>query len=282
MNKKCIFLIPVFNRKENIKRIVENEYLMNNFYFLFIDDHSTDGTMEELKKYSLDKYNVKYIKTKNPNSFWYGAIYEGIEYLYELSKYQTEDYDFFGFMNDDIDFTFFNDLNLEFDECSKTIYFAPAYWKSKNKYTAGEANGILMVSDKKDELLGCEYSSIGGFFTIFPYESMKHIYFRKLPDFIKHYHADTLISLDLVNSGFIIKPLKYVEVIIDDNDKTRLANMSFLTKLTDVRSPYEWRSSIYWYIMSKSELSSFFIKLTKHFGKCLVYGLYFKIRRYIK
>ena len=58
MIKKLSIIIPVFNEKETIFKllqIVENVELINQIEkeLIVVDDHSTDGSLEEIKRYSL-------------------------------------------------------------------------------------------------------------------------------------------------------------------------------------------------------------------------------------
>lgn len=54
-------IVPTLNEEENIKKLVEeiNKSLKNNYEIIFIDDHSTDATVQEIKKIS-NKFPVKY------------------------------------------------------------------------------------------------------------------------------------------------------------------------------------------------------------------------------
>ncbi|EHY0936297.1 glycosyltransferase family 2 protein [Vibrio cholerae] len=270
----CLFVIPVFNRVDKIKNIIKNTFLMKNFSFLFIDDHSTDGTYDYLVELSIKFEKVKVIRTSREDSFWYGAIYDGIKHICEEDL--ISDYSFFGFMNDDVEVVnAVEKMNFSLMN-SNEIYFAPAYWKRKGIYTGGEKNGEFITSKNKLDILNVDYDSVGGFFTIFPIDCAKKIYNQKLPSIIKHYHADMLITLNLSRSGFMIKSLNNIEVIIDDSDKNRLASMKFTKRLIDVRSPYEWRSSLYWYLISKNSFRHFILKSSLHFSKAIFFGLYYK------
>lgn len=74
MLKKLIsIVIPVLNEKENIKFLINNiedifSALLKEYSFeiIFIDDGSTDGSLEEITKYSKQSQKIKYISfTKN-------------------------------------------------------------------------------------------------------------------------------------------------------------------------------------------------------------------------
>lgn len=268
----CVLIIPIFNRIDKIKKLLESDFLTNNFSFLFVDDHSTDGSYELLQ--SLSCHNVSVIKSSRKDSFWYGAIYDGVSYVFQNDNFKN--YHFFGFMNDDVEI---ESKSSHFDfnslDCNG-IYFAPAYWSRKKIYTGGHCENGFISSTNKSDIIKNDYNSVGGFFTIFGRSSLEVICKNKLPEIIVHYHADTLITLNLSRLGHTINVLDSVTVIVDDSDKTRLANMTVVQRLTNVRSPYEWKSSIYWYLLSKLTFGSFIKSLFLHFSKSVFFGLYFK------
>ena len=50
--KKLLIIIPTYNERNNIKKIID-KLLANieNFNLLFIDDNSPDGTQKEIKNF---------------------------------------------------------------------------------------------------------------------------------------------------------------------------------------------------------------------------------------
>lgn len=64
--KKFLIIIPVLNEKDNIKQIVERIYkkFKKNKSILFIDDNSSDGTRDEIKKLKKKYKDINLIKRK--------------------------------------------------------------------------------------------------------------------------------------------------------------------------------------------------------------------------
>lgn len=78
-NEKIVVLFTCFNRKEKtinaIKRIKES---IKNVSFVIVDDASTDGTVDEIKK--IQNISAKII-SGNGNLFYSGGMRKGMEYL---------------------------------------------------------------------------------------------------------------------------------------------------------------------------------------------------------
>ena len=84
VNKTLIF-IPTLNEKKNVKIIYEKIKLLKiNIDYLFIDDDSSDGTLQVLKELSLMDNRLSFIhRTKNKGIG--SAHVEGIKFAYENS-----------------------------------------------------------------------------------------------------------------------------------------------------------------------------------------------------
>lgn len=77
---KITILIPVFNEKNYILKVLEKVNLQRKKYnleIIVVDDHSTDGTVELLKNHS-HLYNQVFYKNKNEGKG--SAIIKGIEF----------------------------------------------------------------------------------------------------------------------------------------------------------------------------------------------------------
>lgn len=276
---KIIFVIPIFNRISNLMSMFSNEKLINSFHFLFVDDYSTDGSFSFIENAGFE--NVKVIKSSSQDSFWRGCIDDGCQYIKSSGNYA--EFDFFGFMNDDILF----DESCDFvglEKLSKdSIWFAPAFWKSKGVFTGGidadkkkctVSKSIGFLLTQKDIL------AVGGFFTIFPFHSLDCFLKQNIPKYVKHYHADTCYSYIVSKSaGLSISAIKNFIVLIDDSDKKRLSEMSFMQRINDVRSPFEWRSSVFWYSLVCDGPINFFKCVTFHLLKSTCWGLHYKFIR---
>ena len=67
MNKKFSIIIPVYNEKKNIEKLSKKiiRSLRNVKYeIIFVDDESTDGTIEILKKISQRKFINFFVRKK--------------------------------------------------------------------------------------------------------------------------------------------------------------------------------------------------------------------------
>jgi len=76
---KFSIIIPVYNKKPHIKRCLDSVFKQTNneFEVIIIDDNSTDGSLEEIKKYDDSRINV-YRRTE-PGPGGYAARNLGIE-----------------------------------------------------------------------------------------------------------------------------------------------------------------------------------------------------------
>lgn len=98
MGKLCVVL-TCFNRKiktkECIQTLVEKNKMVD-MRFVVVDDNSTDGTSEELRKLP---YNIKLINGEG-NLFWNRGMHKGIEYVIN----NNIDMDYCLLVNDDVSF----------------------------------------------------------------------------------------------------------------------------------------------------------------------------------
>lgn len=277
---KIVFIVPIYNRIEKLKILFNNNKLMETFDFLFVDDFSDDGSFSFIKNKNYK--NVEVIKSSKKDSFWRGAIDDGCRYIKSNAKYHN--YDFFGFMNDDIIFSNDCDFNIFSNLDTNKIWFSPAYWYRKKIYTGGilsdsrkcNVSKLLSDIDKSDE-----YIAIGGFFSIFPINGLDVFLGIKLPAFVKHYHADTCYSYILKQiKNYEIKALNNFVIQVDDSDKERLCKMKFKEKISDIRSPFEWKSSIYWYLLVDDNFITFIHDVINHYIKASLWSIYYKIRSF--
>ncbi|MBL0358677.1 MAG: glycosyltransferase family 2 protein [Chitinophagaceae bacterium] len=84
MNKKVCVIIPAFNEEGNIKTIVTAikevfDKLPYDYYFLFIDDGSTDNTLSTIEALSKQNDHIKYISFSKNNGHQ-AALKAGIDH----------------------------------------------------------------------------------------------------------------------------------------------------------------------------------------------------------
>ena len=64
--KKLLIIIPTYNERNNIKKIIDKLLAnLKNFSLLFIDDNSPDGTQKEIKNFMLKNNKIKLLTRKN-------------------------------------------------------------------------------------------------------------------------------------------------------------------------------------------------------------------------
>ena len=64
--KKLLIIIPTYNERNNIKKIIDKLLTnLKNFNLLFIDDNSPDGTQKEIKNFMLKNNKIKLLIRKN-------------------------------------------------------------------------------------------------------------------------------------------------------------------------------------------------------------------------
>src|SRR4051812_3261361 len=135
-------VIPVFNRlhftKACIQSLLSQSY--KNFKIIVVDDGSTDGTSEYLKKH----YSEVIVVPGNGNLWWTGATNAGVEKALQLS---TSENDFILTLNNDLVVkenylqalldvhcnypkALIGSVSVNIDD-PETIHFAGTKWNSK-------------------------------------------------------------------------------------------------------------------------------------------------------
>ncbi len=88
MNKKII-IIPTYNEKENIEKIIRYVFGLNqDFHILIIDDGSPDGTAEIVKKLMPEFENRLFLEQRS------GKLGLGTAYIYAFNWCLQRDYEF--------------------------------------------------------------------------------------------------------------------------------------------------------------------------------------------
>lgn len=97
---KVTIILTCFNRKEKtincIKKLLNNNEKRLKLSFVVVDDNSSDGTYEELKKINCNLILLR----GDGNLFWAGGMRKGIKYC--LDNRNGENY--YLLVNDDVDF----------------------------------------------------------------------------------------------------------------------------------------------------------------------------------
>uniref|UniRef100_A0A6C0IXI1 Glycosyltransferase 2-like domain-containing protein n=1 Tax=viral metagenome TaxID=1070528 RepID=A0A6C0IXI1_9ZZZZ len=90
-------LIPIYNEAKNLKVLIKNLFaLENNIEVIFINDLSTDNSLNILEKYQ-QKYNYTIITRKNKKGYVAGVLNEGL-------KVVSKKVDYVGVLNGDCHF----------------------------------------------------------------------------------------------------------------------------------------------------------------------------------
>lgn len=133
---KISIVIPTLNEDENIRFLINeiDKYLDNNYEIIFIDDHSKDKTVSEIKKLS-NKYPIRVFMKKGKRGKTYSLI-EGFE---------KANYKILGMIDADLQYSpsyLPKMINLIEDGADVVItnrkeYNAPTYRKIISKFSSG-------------------------------------------------------------------------------------------------------------------------------------------------
>lgn len=97
-----VVVLTCFNRMTKTKECIESLVKKNrkiNFYFVIVDDKSTDGTYEMLLE-MCEKYNLHVIRS-NGNLYYSGSMRVGMDFIL---KECNLNYDYLLMINDDVEF----------------------------------------------------------------------------------------------------------------------------------------------------------------------------------
>ena len=88
--ENIIIIVPTLNEKENIE-ILHNKLIETklDFDLLFVDDNSTDGSQELIKKLMIENKNIHYIF--RPKKMGIGSAHkDGLIWSYKSDKYYNK------------------------------------------------------------------------------------------------------------------------------------------------------------------------------------------------
>lgn len=174
-------IIPVFNRLNNtIKclKSINNQINFNELNIIVVNDGSTDGTFEYLKK----NYPKITILNGNGALYWGGAINYGVEYVLKKSKIR----DWILILNNDIELQFNSIINL------KEI-------AEKNKRKA--VTIPLSISAKDKSTIIKSGTIIQSWF----FNSTKHLFSGKKINELKNYFP---INVDIFAGRCVLHPIE--------------------------------------------------------------------------
>jgi GT2 family glycosyltransferase len=189
-------LMTCFNRKDKTIACLEKFYeavknLEHNFSVYLVDDGSTDGTYEEVRK----KFSCVSIIKGDGNLYWNGGMYVAFQ------KALSGNYDYYVWLNDD--------TMLYSDAVSRALFWALDTYKMRNPgiYIGStcSSNGVL---------------SYGGSVSLGKYKKFKY---KKV-----HSHKE-IIECEVMNGNFVIINSNIVKSIgiIDKNYEHALGDIDY-------------------------------------------------------
>lgn len=214
-------LLPVHNRKNITEKFIHSliKQTVENFTLILIDDGSTDGTADMVRKYLPDTIVIQ----GNGNLWWAGALQKGYEWLLA----HASDADICLITNDD---TMFNEDFLKtgvdlLNKSDKSLYLAQAY--NKNNVFIGSGTHIdwnkltFMQAKSKDEI-NC-LSTRGLFLKVKDFIDIGGFH----PILLPHYLSDYEFTVRAYNKGYALKVDDNLKLIFD-TETTGLHKILFI------------------------------------------------------
>jgi glycosyltransferase involved in cell wall biosynthesis len=99
LNKSTIIIIPCFNEAKRIKDVWSRYVLIKDYTLLFVDDGSTDGTIEILEHLKKEMENVIILRL-DQNVGKGNSIYQGVDHL--RKNHLLKNINFLGYMDADL------------------------------------------------------------------------------------------------------------------------------------------------------------------------------------
>lgn len=275
MSYKCIALVPVFNRKNKLNNFFENALKVKDFFWLIVDDNSTDGTKERVKEYQKRSDAIGYINTNDGNLFWGGTLNFALQNLDTIKQqYGLNELTYYAFVNDDIAYDAYeiNSAFPNFDE--KAIYSATAY--RKGKYVCGFKIDNQIKEQKFNQLpaSNVKVNTVGGYMVFYPIDLR-----CEFSKFTIHHQADVSYCYTIAQK-YNAKVLTTPKIVlnIDDSDKVFMAKMSLKEYLYSSKSPYEFKANMYYFLLISKDVSMFFRLLGDYFYRLVRSKVYYKIK----
>jgi len=271
-------ILPVHNRKDTtelfIKCLINQSY--SSYHLVLIDDGSTDGTSDMVKKYlSREKLSVVHGKG---NLYWGGALHKGYKWLKKRKKNIAEE-DICLIVNDDTEFE--NDFILTgvdiIKKNKKSLLLAKAYGKQTKKYY----NKAVHFDFKKFEVrkvrkkneINC-LATMGLFLNVNDFLSLGGFH----PYLIPHYLSDYEFTIRAFQRGFklmISKKLKlYFNESTTKNKPIKYDSIKkYIIAIFSKKSIYNYYSRIFLLLLRckpKIYIINNLIKITKSYLKNII------------
>ncbi|MGY8814399.1 MAG: glycosyltransferase family 2 protein [Gammaproteobacteria bacterium] len=244
MEQKIYILLPVHNRKNitiDFVNCLKNQNY-KNYELLLIDDGSTDGTAESVKK-QLENLSVI---NGNGNLWWAGSLNAGINYLKERNVY---DEDIVLIINDDV---LINDTFLStgaglINAMKNTLLLAQFRNENTGKIEETGINADLVrlrfnIAASKEQI-NC--LSTRGLFSL--WGTIKKIGLLK-PVLLPHYGSDYEFTIRAFKLGFRLTTDPSL-VIVNNHDHTGIRQMIVGTFKERIKCLFSRRyvmNPIYW------------------------------------
>lgn len=227
---KIYIVVPVYNRLATTCRFLDliSKQTYKSFAVVLVDDSSTDGTSDVVKKFR-DQFELYIIKTKG-NAWWGGCVYKGLEEV--LRRGSKGDCSLL--MNDDIIFS--KTLLADFisahrrwptavlgvlqisNGCVASLGSNMICWPLA--LTSRPYEGFKWPNDVMPEVIPIEFQ--GARATLYPLVILRrigNIAYQALP----HYHSDGELSYRAVRNGFPSYVVTSIQIFTEPN-KTGLFN----------------------------------------------------------
>ncbi|HOV12887.1 MAG TPA: glycosyltransferase family 2 protein [Spirochaetota bacterium] len=284
-SKKIYIFLPVHNRINETKNFIDclKSQTYQNYHLLLIDDGSTDGTSEMVKKcVNNDKLTI--LRGKG-NWWWGGALHQGYKWL---KKNKINGDDIILIMNDD---TIFENDFLEsgvnlINKNPNSLILAYTYsFQTKVLLEKGvhvEWNDQIFSKANSIEEINC-LQTMGLIFFIKDFYKIGGFH----PILIPHYVSDYEFTIRANQKGYKLLTDESFKLYInekttnnDQKDKRPDNLFQFIKKTYSKRSPVNLISWV-WFTILRTPLRWKINNLTKNF-KITVKDLLFYIRQDIK
>jgi len=119
---------------------------------------------------------------------------------------------------------------------------------------------------------------VSGYMVFYPINYIGHF-----GEFMIHYHSDVgycyTVSKNF-NAKIFITP--NIVANIDDSNKVFMKKMRIKEYLYDVKSPYEYKSNIYYFLLISKNINMFLKLMTKYFYRLIRLKLFYTIKFWSK
>lgn len=243
---RVYILLPVHNRREKTSQFVQclKEQSYNHFHLILIDDGSTDGTEEMVRR---EIKNLTVIKGEG-NWWWGGALQQG--YLWLKKNNNISRSDLVLIINDDTEFEtdFFKKAIMLIDGKNRTLLFA----QNRCKRTGQTYIGFhvdwphFRIEPAKSPQEVDAFSTRGLFLRVGAFLEIGGFHPKLLP----HYGSDLEFTIRAVRKGMVLYTdpslWLYFEKKPDQGDinifsKKSLGNPLVWTMFIALTCPWRWK-----------------------------------------